>query len=89
MRADFPKEAVGFKPVPMTPLPFPSILVASANDPYSPGDFAWRRARAWKSRFVSIGPAGHINSASNLGEWPVGMALLEELIADAQGNESQ
>ena len=29
---------------------------------------------------VNIGAAGHINSASELGDWPAGRALLERLI---------
>jgi predicted alpha/beta hydrolase family esterase len=28
---------------------------------------------------VSIGPAGHINGESGLGDWPEGRALLERL----------
>jgi hypothetical protein len=30
---------------------------------------------------VDVGPKGHINTASNLGRWPEGFALLEELRA--------
>lgn len=36
-------------------------------------------AQAWGSRVVRIGTAGHINAASQLGDWPEGFALLEPL----------
>jgi len=78
----FPAEAEGFA-VTRQPLPFPSIVVASRNDPYA--DIAWSRtcATAWGSELVDIGDAGHINAASGLGEWPQGLALLQRLIAAA------
>lgn len=78
----FPAEAEGFT-VTRQRLPFPSIVVASRNDPYA--DLAWSRAcaAAWGSELVDIGDAGHINAASGLGEWPQGQALLQRLIAGA------
>jgi uncharacterized protein len=78
---NFPKEAVGFSPLPLKPLRFPSIVVASTNDPYGSVEFAKSAASAWGSRFVSIGPAGHINSKSGLGEWNEGFSLLQQLAA--------
>mgnify|MGYP003444885809 FL=1 len=77
----FPGEAVGFSPLPVKPLPFPSIVVASSNDPYAGLDFARSSAAAWGSRFVSIGAAGHINAKSGLGEWQEGLSLLRHLAA--------
>jgi hypothetical protein len=64
----------------MQPLPFASILVSSTDDPYGGVDFARACAAAWGSRLVSIGAAGHINSASGYGEWPEGLALLQALL---------
>lgn len=78
-RVNFPKQAVGFSPLPLKPFAFPSIVVASSNDPYGSLDFAKMCASAWGSRFVSIGAAGHINSASGLGEWQEGYSLLQQL----------
>lgn len=78
---NFPKEAVGFSPLPLKPLTFPSIVVASTNDPYGSVEFAKSTASAWGSRFVSIGPVGHINSKSGLGEWNEGFSLLQQLAA--------
>lgn len=75
----FPKAAVGFSPLPLTPLPFESIVVASTDDPYGNIEFAKPVASAWRSRFVNIGPAGHINAQSGLGEWREGWRLLQQL----------
>lgn len=78
---NFPKEAVGFSPVAIRPFTFPSIVVASSNDPYGTLEFANFCASAWGGRFVNIGTAGHINSESGLGEWREGFSLLQELVA--------
>jgi len=78
---NFPRDAVGFSPVPRRPLRFPSIVVASTDDPYAGPEYARSIAEAWGSRFVSIGPRGHINSESGLGDWPEGFSLFQELTA--------
>ena len=36
-------------------------------------------AEAWGSRFIDIGPVGHLNPASGYGEWPGAEALLDVL----------
>ena len=79
--AGFPLEARGFAPMPLKPLPFPSILVASTDDSYLSLERARLFAEAWGSRLVEVGAKGHLNSASGLGEWPEGRALLDELLA--------
>ena len=71
----------GFAPVPLRPLPFPSIVVTSPDDEYVSPETARAYADAWGSRYVEIAPCGHVNSASGLGMWPRGYALLEELRA--------
>jgi hypothetical protein len=78
-RPSFPPEISGFSPLPMRPLPFPSIVVASSDDPYGSLEFARACAVAWGSRFVNVGAAGHINAASGYGEWPEGLRLLAQL----------
>ena len=79
----YPAGTTGFAPMPLEKLPFPSILVTSTNDVYVTPDRARQFARAWGSRLVDVGPKGHINSASSLGMWPEGFALVEELRAAA------
>ena len=56
-----------------------SLVVASHDDPYGSLDFSRGCADAWGSRWVDIGPAGHINGDSGLGDWPEGKRLLESL----------
>ncbi|WP_206952672.1 RBBP9/YdeN family alpha/beta hydrolase [Trinickia acidisoli] len=77
----FPLDASGYEDVALAPLPFPSIVVASSDDPYGSLDFAQRCARAWGSRLIEIGPRGHINADSGLGEWEEGRRLLASLSA--------
>lgn len=79
--ASFPAKARGFAPVPMTPLAFRSLVVASANDSFGSVTYAKQCARAWGSTFVDIGPAGHINADSGHGEWSAGYALLQQFMA--------
>ncbi|MBB6097968.1 hypothetical protein HNR42_001391 [Deinobacterium chartae] len=79
-RPDVPPELVGFAPVPLRPLPFPSVLVASRNDPYCSLERARTFAHAWGSRLEDAGQAGHINTASGHGEWPLGETLLKDLL---------
>jgi uncharacterized protein len=65
----YPPGTTGFKPVPLFKLPFPSIVVASADDYYVSLERATQFAEAWGSELVNIGDAGHINVASVYGEW--------------------
>jgi predicted alpha/beta hydrolase family esterase len=76
---NYPVGPSGFAPMPLFALPFPSTVVASRDDEYVSLSQARSYAEAWGSTFVDIGAAGHINSASNLGAWPAGYALLETL----------
>lgn len=62
-----------FLPTPREPLPFPSALVASSDDPHATMEELADLALAWGSKFVEAGAAGHINVASGHGPWPEGM----------------
>jgi predicted alpha/beta hydrolase family esterase len=77
--ASYPAGPTGFAPMPLYRLPFPSVVVASTDDPYVTAERARTFAEAWGSRMVTVGDAGHINSQSGLGDWPAGFALLQEL----------
>lgn len=77
----FPREAIGFSPLPLGRFAFPSIVVASSDDPYGSIVHARRCADAWGSRLVEIGAAGHINASSGLGDWAHGQALLAEFLS--------
>ena len=76
----YPKGPTGWTPMPTNRLSFPSTVVASTNDEYVTIERARVFAKAWGSTFVNIGEAGHINSASALGDWPRGRELLAELV---------
>ncbi len=77
----YPAGTVGFAPMPLARLPFPSIVLMSTDDEYVAPARAAHFARAWGSRLVDAGAKGHINSSSGLRGWPEGFALLEELRA--------
>ena len=71
-----------FAPVPHQPLPYRSVVVASANDPFCPIRTAGAYARSWGSEVVRLQNAGHINVESGHGEWPLGLSLLQSLLAE-------
>lgn len=61
-------------------LSFPSIVVGSDDDPWMTAGRAQYWAGVWGSELVNAGALGHINAESRLGDWPVGLALLETLV---------
>lgn len=81
--AHTPPETRDFAPLPLRPLPFPSTVVASQDDPYVTLARARELAAAWGGEFVDAGPRGHLNAASGLGDWPDGRRHLEALLARA------
>lgn len=81
-----PEEIRSFAPVPLDPLPFPGLLLFSEDDPYISSDRARAFAKAWGSTPISMGMAGHLNTASGHGPWPEGRALLQELLAGRLGD---
>jgi len=73
----------GFLPLPINPLPFPSVVVASTDDHYASIDYSFQKATQWGSRFENVGNLGHINAQSGIGEWEQGKALLQNLMVQA------
>lgn len=69
----------GWLPTPRTPLPFPSIVAASTNDPLARLEKVTELASAWGSRLVNVGAVGHLNPASGFGEWPRALEFINEL----------
>lgn len=75
--------------LPTQALPCPSILVGSRNDPWMPIARSQEWAERWQSRFIDLGNAGHINTASGFGPWPRGLEILNELqIADIESMQT-
>jgi predicted alpha/beta hydrolase family esterase len=78
----FPVAAKGFNPMVLDRLPFPSIVVTSANDYYVTPGRAAQFAEAWGSELINIGEAGHINVSSGFGQWDRGLGILKNLDTD-------
>jgi len=76
----YPPGTTGFTPMPLFKLPFHSIVIASTNDLYASMERAQFFADNWGSKLITVGALGHINSASNLGNWPQGYTILQQLI---------
>ena len=75
--------AGGWLPVPREPLPFPSIVAASRNDPLGRYERVAELARDWESALVDLGEVGHLNPASGYGPWPRALEFIAELAAAA------
>jgi predicted alpha/beta hydrolase family esterase len=75
----YPVGPTGFSPMPLSKLPFPSVVVASTDDPYVTLERAMLFASSWGSRLITLAGAGHINAAAGFGPWPEGEKWLEEL----------
>ena len=71
-----PQEVRGFRPLPLLPLPFSSVVVASRTDHYLSFDRATELALAWGSSLVHAGDAGHLNTDAGYGPWPAGERIL-------------
>ncbi len=84
----YPDCTSGFQPMLLAPLPFPSVVVASSDDPYVSEQRARLFAAGWGSEFVSIGDAGHINGDAGYGPWPAGEAMLLAFRARLQGQHA-
>ncbi len=81
----YPSGPTGFAPVPLTPLPFPSTVVASRDDEYVTFEQAAHYATSWGSRLWDIGHAGHINADAGFGAWPDGWSAVEDMAAAPHG----
>src|ERR1700733_13803146 len=74
-------EAPSFVAFKAAPLTVPALVVSSDDDPYGTPQAAGRLAAGWGAGHVSIGTAGHVNTASGLGAWEAGRALLAAFTA--------
>lgn len=76
-----PKHLMTFGPYPRDPLPFPSLVIASRNDPFCDFAVAEDLAAAWGSLFLDAGESGHFNAESGHGPWPEGTMTFAQFIA--------
>lgn len=77
-RRDCPAPLRNFAPIPRRPLPFPSLLVGSDNDPAATPERALELACQWGAEPLLPG-AGHINVKSGHSRWEQGFAHLYRL----------
>ncbi len=80
----FPAYGLAFAETPRERLRFPSLIVVSTDDPYDPHGYARAKAGQWGSALHIAGPLGHINSDSDLGDWPAGMEVLMSFAKETQ-----
>lgn len=67
--------------MPRDGLPFPSVVIASSNDPWVRFTTAAQWAQHWGGYLMHIGEAGHINIDSGFGAWDEGLKLFEDVRA--------
>ncbi|TCP03159.1 RBBP9/YdeN family alpha/beta hydrolase [Caldimonas thermodepolymerans] len=80
-RDDAPPQLYFWRPIARQRLPFPATAVISTDDPFCSPERAAEMAAQWGATLVNLGPRGHINAESGLGDWPEGRALLQALCA--------
>ena len=78
-RAECPQPLRNFAPLPRQPLPFPSLLVASDNDPAASASSALQLAADWYAEATLLSGVGHINVKSGHRRWEQGFAWLYRL----------
>ncbi len=76
-----------FTPIPRVTLPFPSLMIASTNDPYCPVEAANTFAKSWGSELVLIGEKGHISGA-DVENWPEGKQRLLDFFQHIEADDS-
>lgn len=80
-RNDAPPQLYSWRPIVRAPLPFPATAVISTDDPFCAPERAAEMAAQWGATLVNLGPRGHLNADSGLGDWPEGRALLQAVCA--------
>ncbi len=58
------------------PLPWPSVVIASRNDPLGVYDAVAALAADWGAELIDAGEAGGLDAASGHGPWPEGLMRL-------------
>lgn len=69
-------------------LVFPSLVVASSDDPWVQSSVAEYWASRWGSAYLNIGNAGHINVDSGYGPWSAGLGYFEQLREGVRGHQA-
>ncbi|GKX35968.1 alpha/beta hydrolase [Hoeflea sp. WL0058] len=80
-----PRHLQTFGPYSRDPLPFPSVVIASRDDPFCSYDVADEIAAAWGSLMMDAGEAGHINDEAGFGPWPEGLMVFARFLGRLPG----
>ena len=67
---------------PTKPLPFPSVVLASTNDPFIGMEPQAKYAAYWGSRFVCVGDKGHVHADTHPDVWEEGMGILKKRMGE-------
>ena len=73
-------EQGGWLPMARQPLPFPTTVVASRNDPLASFDRVAGMADDWGAALHDAGAVGHLNPPAGFGRWAAGEALIAGLL---------
>jgi uncharacterized protein len=76
-----PRHLQTFGPYSRDPLPFPSIVIASRNDPFCSYEVADDIAAAWGSLMTDAGHAGHLDEQAGFGPWPEGLMVFARFLS--------
>ncbi len=87
-RSDLPPQLFNWRPPVRQALPFCATLVYSDDDPFASTEASQRLAADWAVPTWALGPRGHINAESGLGDWPEGVQRLKALLPTAQGSRA-
>ncbi|MFZ2990062.1 RBBP9/YdeN family alpha/beta hydrolase [Ideonella sp.] len=74
-----PPQLHNWRPMVRKALPFPAIALISSDDPYCSVPRAEALAADWGAACLDLGPLGHLNGESGLGDWAEGRALVQSL----------
>lgn len=66
--------------LPQSGLGLASTVIGSENDPWMPLQRAQAWADRWGARFQNLGAAGHVNTESGYGPWPLARFKVDEMI---------
>ena len=74
-----------WSPAALGRLPFKAQVLASSNDAFCTLERARQFAAAWGAEMIEVGPRGHLNAESGLGDWPQAHERLLQLMRDTSG----
>ena len=77
--ASTPLASHGWTPLPLTALPFRSIVAGSRNDHLASFTAVTRMAENWGAELLDLGDVGHLNPAAGFGHWQQAEALILQL----------